>query len=74
MLEVFTDEPTVHFYTGKYLNVKGAKYGQEYSAFTGFCFETQHHANAVNIPGFPSTILRPGELYRHKTSYQISAV
>lgn len=74
MLEVFTDEPTVHFYTGQHLDVRGAKYGQYYSPFSGFCFETQHHTNALKIPGFPSTILRPGELYRHKTSYRISAV
>lgn len=71
-LEVFTDEPTVHFYTGKYLNLPLAKYGNACSAFSGFCFETQHHTNAVNIPGFPSTILRPGEVYRHKTTYRVS--
>lgn len=72
MLEVFTDEPTVHFYTGKHLDIQNGKYGQYYSAFTGFCFETQHHTNAVNVPGFPSTILRPGEVYKHKTSYKVS--
>ena len=71
-LEVFTDEPTVHFYTGKHLNIVNGKYGQQYSAFTGFCFETQHHCNAVNIPEFPSTVLRPREIYRHKTSYKVS--
>lgn len=71
-LEVFTDEPTVHFYTGKYLNVKNGKAGKTYTAFTGFCFETQHHTNAVNIPRFPNTILRPGEVYKHTTSYCIS--
>lgn len=73
-LEVYTDEPTVHFYTGKYLNVNNGKGGQNYSAFTGFCFETQHHANAVNVPEFPSTILRPGQVYKHRTAYRLSTV
>lgn len=71
-LEVFTDEPTVQFYTGKHLNNTGVKGGANYSAYCGLCFETQHHTNAVNIPDFPSTILRPGEVYRSRTSYKIS--
>jgi len=71
-LEVFTDEPTVHFYTGMHLGNTNARNGQSYKPFTGFCFETQHHCNAVNIPEFPSTILRPGKSYRHKTSYCVS--
>ncbi len=33
------------------------------------CFETQHHPNSVNIPQFPSTILRPGETYRTTTIF-----
>ncbi len=73
-LEVFTDEPTVQFYTGKHLNNRGVKGGATYSAYCGLCFETQHHTNAVNIPAFPSTILRPGELYRRRTSYKVSNI
>lgn len=71
-LEVYTDEPTVQFYTGKHLNNIGVKGGANYSAYSGLCFETQHHTNAVNIPEFPSTILRPGEVYKSRTSYKVS--
>ncbi len=71
-LEVFTDEPTVHFYTGIHLGNTNARNGQFYEPFSGFCFETQHHCNAINIPEFPSTLLRPGQVYRHKTSYCVS--
>ena len=71
-LEVFTDEPTVQFYTGQHLNNSGVKGGTSYSSYCGLCFETQHHTNAVNIPEFPSTILRPGELYSRQTSYKVS--
>jgi aldose 1-epimerase len=71
-LDVFTDEPTVHFYTGMHLGNTNARNGQSYKPFSGFCFETQHHCNAVNIPEFPSTILWPGQVYSHKTSYCVS--
>lgn len=71
-LEVFTDEPTVQFYTGQHLNNSGGKGGTSYSSYCGLCFEAQHHTNAVNIPEFPSTILRPGELYSRQTSYKVS--
>ncbi|HYK75729.1 MAG TPA: aldose epimerase family protein [Daejeonella sp.] len=73
-LEIFTDQPGVQFYTGKYLNVSGGKSGKHYKPFTSFCLETQQHTNAVNIPSFPNTILRPGEEYRHKTSYRFSTL
>lgn len=71
-LEIFTSEPLVHFYTGKWIpNIKG-KDENLYGAFSGFCFETQKHPNAINIPHFPNTILRPGETYHTKTMYRIS--
>jgi aldose 1-epimerase len=70
-LEVYTDEPTLHFYTGKYLDVRSAKEGRDYSSFEGLCFETQHHTNALNIPHFPSTILHPGQIAEHTTRYRL---
>lgn len=71
-LQVFTTEPIVHLYTGKSIpSVKG-KDGNNYGAFSGFCLETQIHPNAINIPSFPNTILRPGETYHHKTIYRVS--
>ena len=73
-LEVFTNEPSIQFYTGKHLNNTGVKGGGSYTAFSGLCFETQHHPNAVNIPQFPNTILRPGERYKSITSYLVSNV
>ncbi|SDK51573.1 aldose 1-epimerase [Pedobacter sp. ok626] len=70
-LSVYTTEPVAHFYTAKYLEVKGGKDGKDYHPYEAFCVETQHHPNAVNIPTFPSTILRPGENYRQTTIYKI---
>lgn len=70
-LEVWTTEPTVHFYTGRYIPVIRGKHRSQYGPYSAFCLETQVHPNAINIPHFPDTILRPGNLYRHKTTYRI---
>ena len=70
-LQVYTTEPVAHFYTGKFLNVKHGKGGKPYASYGGFCVETQHHPNAVNIEHFPSTILNPDEVYTQTTIYKI---
>lgn len=70
-LQVFTTEPIVHLYTGKSIPPLTGSDGHLYGPFSGFCLETQVHPNAINIPGFPNTILRPGETYHHKTIYKV---
>ncbi len=70
-LEVYTTEPLVHYYTGKWIAPMVGKNGDSYGPFSGFCFETQKHPNAINIPSFPNTILRPGENYYTKTVYKV---
>ncbi|HKG06080.1 MAG TPA: aldose epimerase family protein [Pedobacter sp.] len=71
-LSVYTTEPIAHFYTGKYINVKNAKQGNDYNAYEGFCIETQHHPNAINLPELPSTVLRPGETYSQTTIFKVN--
>jgi aldose 1-epimerase len=73
-LQVYTSEPVVHLYTGSSIPSIQGKKGNMYGPFSGFCLETQVHPNAVNIPHFPNTILRPGQIYRHKTTYKLSKV
>lgn len=69
-LEVYTTEPLVHLYNAYGSpEIQGKK---PYRPFSGFCFETQVHPNAVNVPSFPNTILRPGETYRTKTIYKLT--
>ncbi|MFA4868820.1 MAG: aldose epimerase family protein [Pedobacter sp.] len=70
-LSVYTTEPVAHFYTAKYLNVKGGKGGQDYHPYGAFCVETQHQPNAINVPEFTGTVLRPGENYKQTTIYKI---
>lgn len=72
LLQVFSTEPIVHFYTGKWIPALKGKNGGNYNSFSGLCLETHSYPNAVNIPEFPSTVLKPGELYYSKTKYIIS--
>ncbi len=74
IMEVLTTEPGVQFYTGNFLDgtITG-KSGRAYAKRDGFCLETQHFPDSVNQPGFPSTILRPGQTYRSTTVYRFSA-
>ncbi|MGB3004939.1 MAG: aldose epimerase family protein [Chitinophagaceae bacterium] len=70
-LQVFSNEPVVHFYTGKWIPEIKGKNETIYGSFSGLCLETQVHPNAINIPHFPNTILRPGEIYNKKTVYKV---
>jgi aldose 1-epimerase len=72
-MEVFTTEPGVQLYSGNHL--KGneiGKSGVAYTKRTGFCLETQHFPDSPNQPGFPSTLLRPGEEFNSTTIYKFS--
>ena len=72
-MEVLTEEPGVQFYCGNFLDgrLKG-KSGRPYVYRGGFCLETQHYPDSPNQPNFPSTILRPGRVYKTKTIYRFS--
>jgi len=73
LLEVYTDEPGMQFYTGNFLD--GAlpnKQGGTYAHRTGFCLETQHYPDSPNQENFPSVILNPGETYTTKTIFKFS--
>jgi len=71
LLEVHTSEPGIQFYSGNSLHSPfNGKSGIMYRRRQGLCFETQHFPNSPNEPGFPSTILYPGETYRSETIYR----
>jgi aldose 1-epimerase len=71
VMEVLTTEPGIQFYTG--MNQEGIKgLNGPYVKFGGFCLETQHYPDSPNQPTFPSTILRPGQVYSTQTIYKFS--
>jgi aldose 1-epimerase len=73
VLEVFTSEPGMQLYTGNFLDgTLPGKQGHRYGRRAGVCLETQHFPDAPNQPGFASTLLRPGEVYRSRTEFRFS--
>lgn len=73
VLEMYTTEPGVQFYTGNFLDGKTKGKGTAYQQYQGFCLEAQHFPDSVNQPNFPSVILRPGKIYTQTTVYKFSA-
>jgi len=71
-MEVLTTEPGVQFYTGNFLDGTLKADGVVYQRNWGFCLETQHYPDSPNQPSFPSTVLRPGQTYRHTTVHKFS--
>jgi len=74
VLEIYTTEPGIQFYSGNFLDgtITG-KQGKVYEHRYGFCLETQHYPDSPNKPNFPSTILRPGQIYQTTTIHKFSA-
>lgn len=73
VLEVWTTEPGVQFYTGNFLDGKTiGKGGVTYPRRSAFCLETQHYPDSPNQPKFPSVVVNPGEHYHTITTYKFS--
>jgi aldose 1-epimerase len=72
VLEVYTTQPGVQFYSGNWLDGEQGKGGKKYGRRWAFCLETQHFPDAINKPHFPSIILNPGEEYKHTCMYKFS--
>ncbi len=74
VMEVYTKEPGIQFYSGNFLDgtITG-KGGTVYQHRWGLCLETQHYPDSPNKANFPSTILRPGQKYETTTVYRFSA-
>ena len=71
VLEVYTSEPGMQFYSGNFLD--GSLIGKNevvYKKHFGLCLETQHFPDSPNQADFPNTILRPGEIYEQQTVYK----
>lgn len=72
VMEVYTTEPGVQFYTANGMNNVRGKQGKVYGSHHSFCLETQHFPDSPNKPHFPSTVLRPGQEYRSTTVFRFT--
>jgi aldose 1-epimerase len=73
VMEVWTTEPGLQFYTGNFLDGTLKGKGRTFGLRNAFCMETQHFPDSPNKPDFPSTRLNPGQTYHTTSSYRFSA-
>jgi aldose 1-epimerase len=74
VMEISTNKPAIQFYGGNFLDGKAVgKGGVAYTHRTALALETEGFPDAPNQPSFPSTVLRPGEEYRHAVVFKFSA-
>jgi aldose 1-epimerase len=71
-LKVLTNQPGIQFYAGHFLDGVEGKNGMTYQKHAGMCLEPQKYPDSPNQPGFPSTVLNPGEKYYHISVYEFS--
>jgi aldose 1-epimerase len=72
-LSVYTTEPGLQFYSGNLLDGSLInRDGKPIGTHAALCLETQHFPDSPNCPGFPSTILLPGETFVSRTMYKIT--
>ena len=73
VLEILTDQPGIQFYSGNFLDGSFAgKRGVVYNKYAALALEPQHFPDSPNHPNFPSTVLKPGEVYRHVSVYRFT--
>ncbi|MGA2030028.1 MAG: aldose epimerase family protein [Verrucomicrobiota bacterium] len=71
VLEVLSTQPGVQFFTANNFNGSFAgKNGWAYQKHAAFCLEAQHFPDSPNKPQFPSTELKPGQIYQNTIIYR----
>lgn len=70
VLEIYTNYPGIHLYSGNFLSADEGKSGNHYLRYGGFCFEAQNYPDSPNQKDFPSVILHPGESLDYSIIYK----
>lgn len=73
VLNIFTTQPAVQVYTGNWLGgCPAGKNGHTYNDYYGVAIECQHYPDSPNQPEYPTTVLRPGEVYSEAIIFAFS--
>ena len=73
-LEVLTTQPAVQVYTGNWLvGCPAGKTGRAYQDYDAVAIECQHCPDSPNRPDFPTTVLRPGEVFEEAIIWAFDA-
>lgn len=74
VMEIYTTQPGVQLYTSNWLDGSDkGKGGVMYQMRSSLCLETQNYPDSPNQPAFPSTLLKPGQTYKHSCIHKFSA-
>ncbi|WP_447639977.1 MULTISPECIES: aldose epimerase family protein [Chitinophagaceae] len=72
-LTIYTKEPGMQFYSGNFMKSLNVMKGGTKDVYrTAFALEPQHFPDSPNQSQFPSTVLRPGDVYRTTSVYKFS--
>jgi aldose 1-epimerase len=75
IMNVYTEEPGLQFYSGNFMLGKNTfSDGSKDDFRTAFAMETQHYPDSPNEPSYPSTVLKPGDVYKTYSVYDFSTV
>jgi aldose 1-epimerase len=73
IMDIYTQEPGLQFYSGNFMQSKNKFKGGSTDDFrTALALETQHFPDSPNQPGFPSTVLDPGKVYKTSSIYKFT--
>ncbi len=70
-LEIRSDMPNVHFYTGNGLSATNGN-DTIYSSYAGVCFECQYRPDAINHPEYISPVIEKDTVIKHYIYYHLS--
>jgi len=73
VMEVLSTEPGMQFYTANHLAGITGKDGLIYQPRAAVCIEPEHFPDSPNKPQFPTTELKPGQIYQSTAIYRFSA-
>ena len=72
-MAVWTTAPGLQLYTGEHLDGRAGKGGRPHHPRAALCLEAEAFPDAPNQPGFPSVVLRPGDVWRQRTAYRFGS-
>jgi len=70
-MEVYTTEPALQLFSANHLRGfdKGPS-GKPYIQYGAIALETEHLPDSPNHPEWPTTVLRPGQVFKSTTIYK----
>ena len=69
-MEISTTEPGAQLYTANFIDGTTGVGDYKYQKYCAFCVEAQHYPDSPNRPEFPTTLLRPGQVYLQTTVHR----